>query len=155
LVVLQQRAADHAAEFRFRLLSDRTATLHRLTQPGISPWLYSRTWASPASDQAQWRDRLEEAAADDTWVLGGRDSADAATRLRASWVVITPPVRPSRRLVLRARRFGTTGDRVELPLPSDETCVRILRQPLGPTTRPTIPVDASERVAGAFGQLTL
>ena len=156
LVVLQQRAVEHGAEFRFGSLQDGAADLHVFDRSGIASWLAARTWAPPLSDTPGWRMRLDEVDAQDTWVLGGPDSADVATRLQASWIGITPPASAAhRRLVLRARRFGTTGDRVELALPDDDTCVRILRMPLGTMPRPSFPVDASSRVPGTLGQLTL
>lgn len=141
LVVLQQRAADDRAEFRFGVLQDEQHGLHVLDRPGVAAWLRARSWSGPPESLDAWRSALEEVDAGDVWIVGSRGLDDAARSLGAGLLeLVEVPSDQGRVLEARTHRRGSSGAVVQLRLPGVAVCKQILRAPL-----------ASQRPRGTMG----
>ncbi|ADO68612.1 hypothetical protein [Stigmatella aurantiaca] len=151
LIVLARRAAAAGAGFAWGVLQtspDRGA-FSEVTPATIQSWLEARS-AQPAQAEhvARWREALTPGPApDDGWLVGSARLARFPEAAGLSRVEVSEEVAPGTpRLsvtVARAARLPTT---VVFELPSQETCVRLLRNPFAAHTAAPVRLAGGGRI---------
>ncbi len=131
LLVLWRRAQLAGADFRWARAQGGQLR-ERLDASSLSD-LQLGQGAIAIDDEtfAAWRDRPDmRHMKGEMWWIGGPDTARRAQRAGLPSVEIRDPFEPGQRLlVARVRPPGKLMAEVNLPLPSSDDCVRLLREP--------------------------
>ena len=145
LIVLAERAERAGARFAWGVLHDPGGALAQaVTREGVRRMLAARTGVPAcAEDVAAWADRARKSGWEDAWIVG-------PGALPGPWPHATLEVRdvldPSRRaLSLVARSPGAPPREIDLDLPPQDACVRLLRDPFAAPAPPTTRVQQSDR----------
>lgn len=129
LMVLERRAQEAKAEFLWGVLQQPPGRfLTGVTQSAVEHWMRARTPHEPTpADLEGWRDAFAASDGDDElWVLGGR----RVERFERASLLTVAEVERSLHVQLRPRHAGQALREVRLPLPSDEVCTQLIRDPL-------------------------
>jgi hypothetical protein len=128
LVVLERRAREAKAEFLWGVLQQPPGRcLTRIDASAVHHWLLSRCATEPSEDDAGgWRAFFGPAkTGDELWLIGGHRVSRLAP---TSALVVREAERSSLEVDVRPR--AQAARKVSLPLPSDELCTRLIRDPL-------------------------
>ena len=140
LMVLERRAREAGAEFLWGVLQQPAGRfLTGITASSVQHWLRARCATEPQPQGlSEWQLAFGGARADDeTWLLGGQ----RLQQLRADNLLCIDPSEEAALYVDVVPRRGARRE-VRLPLPPDEVCTRLVRNPLkteaahGTTLRP-------------------
>lgn len=133
LIVLSRRATEGGADFAWGVLQDaQPAPLLGLGEGAVQHWLGGRTGHSPSDAHLQaWSKVLGGLPPkDELWLIGGAKAT--ALRPGACTLEVKDPYRPGARVLRTELRLPSRQANLELQLPSNEVCTRLLREPLGP-----------------------
>ncbi len=158
LAVLERRAAEARSEFLWGVLQQPPGRfLTGLSQSAVEHWLNARTGAEPTpGDLSGWREAFGRSGPDDeVWVLG---SPRAARFEEVSLLLVRDA--PGALAVELKPRAGARRE-VVLPLPSEEVCTQLIRDPLkreapidrlaGPSTNLVFIAGGSRLLYGTAG----
>ncbi|MBL8955032.1 MAG: hypothetical protein JNK82_29925 [Myxococcaceae bacterium] len=158
LAVLERRAADARSELLWGVLQQPPGRfLTGLNPSAVEHWVRARTPHEPTpEDLAGWRDAFGRTGPDDeVWVLG----SSRAARFEDTNLLLVREAPGALALEVKPR----TGARREvlLPLPSDEVCTQLIRDPLkreapidrlaGPSTNLLFVAGGSRLLYGTAG----
>jgi hypothetical protein len=140
LLVLARRAAAGGSKFAWGILQNPAGELETSTDPAaIGRLLRARTCREPGEVEAnRWEQRLTEMARtptppEDFWVVGG-SRAERWSRAGAALLRLEEPAEIGVRELSAFTRDSGRQQRVVLPLPEENTCVRLLRDPFVQST---------------------
>ena len=143
LVVFAQRALDAGAELRFGVLQMPPHPEARFSPRAAQNIMHARSGRAPTRDD--WQGWLTAAAAtdadrpaeiEDLWVVGGPQTRAWADEVGGGHLSPCDVLEPDRRAVQVDLQRGTSTRRVTLDLPPPWSCVRALRDPYEPASRP-------------------
>lgn len=143
LVVLARRAIDAGARFAWGIVQRPDAGLHESVDPTTVRALLDGRSAQEARDEHHeaWSALLTREA-HDLWLVGGSRTARASRVVPRGLVIVEDPFQPGRRaLDVRVRR-ATSEVPIELALPDDATCARLLRDPFAAAVATPAPANA-------------
>jgi hypothetical protein len=154
LILLAGRARAGGTAFLWGLVQHpATGLVAEVTKETIRGFLEGRS-AEPVRAQHLdvWRPLLgEPGAADDLWLVGGERLTSRAREIGASALTIDDPLVPNQRaLQVRADRPGVRPRTVELDLPVEAACVRLLRDPFAIAVAEPSRVDARPDVGAGL-----
>jgi hypothetical protein len=139
LVVLERRAREAGAEFLWGVLQQPPGRcLTRVDAAAVEHWMRARSATEPRTDDLSgWKEFFgKETPGDELWVVGGH----RVTRLSKSSAMVVREAEAGT-LEVEVQPAQATARRVALPLPSDEICTRLIRDPL----KREAPVGAGRR----------
>jgi hypothetical protein len=133
LIVLAERASRAGARFAWGILHDPGGALAEVvTREGVLRLLAARS-AVPAceDDIAAWAERATKSGWEDAWLVGPRAPAGAAPWRHATLEVrdVLEPDRRALTLVARSPSPAAPPREIDLDLPPQAACVRLLRDP--------------------------
>jgi hypothetical protein len=128
LLVLERRAREARAEFLWGVLQQPPGRcLTRVDASAVEHWMRARCAVEPREEDLRgWREFFgKPAASDELWLVGGR----RALGLKPNSALVVHEGE-ARTLEVDVRPSGAPTRSVKLPLPSDELCTRLIRDPL-------------------------
>jgi hypothetical protein len=149
LVVLERRAREAKAEFLWGVLQQPPGRcLTRVDASAVEHWMRARCATEPRADDLEgWRQFFGPGdIGDELWLVGGH----RVQRLsKTSALVVHEGA--ERLLDVDVRPAGALARKVSLPLPSDEICTRLIRDPLqkdAPVSKGSAPASNLCFIAG-------
>lgn len=154
LILLAGRARVAGSAFQWGLVQrPDTGPVSEVTKDTVLSFLEGRS-PEPATARhlEGWRPHWgERGADDDLWLVGGDRLTSRAAGLGASALTIDDPlVAGQRSLQVRADRPGTRSRTVELELPAEPSCVRMLRDPFAISVAERDPMPTRPDVGGGL-----
>jgi hypothetical protein len=155
LIVLARRAEAAKARFRWAILQkpDQEATVG-LTESSIRALLLARTSAAPTAEMwDKWRARAAaQSDVDDFWAIGGERLARFAAHDGAASVLVRDELGlETSEISAHVHRPGRADSHVQLLLPPDAICARLLRDPFAAAV--ATPTQARPNMAPASNLL--
>lgn len=139
LIVLAARSERARARFAWGLLHRPEGALFtEVTQASVTSLLGARTAVGPSADDvAAWADRARQSGWEDAWIVG---APSIIPGWRHAALEVRDVLDPSRRVLAAvARAPGAPPREVELPLPPEAACARLLRDPFAAVVAPPAP----------------
>jgi hypothetical protein len=131
LLVLERRAQAAGAGFAWGVLQDESRELHSgASGPALLALLRLRSAREPVeADLTAWREVACLARGDESWLVGGEQVEAWAGRDRSAALLVEEA--EGRALRVRTPTPGHGAREAQLELPDEQSCVRLLRDPLG------------------------